>query len=198
MDCVKIGKLIARLRREKGMTQKQLAERLGISGKTVSKWETGQGCPDLSSWTDLSAHLGADLVQMLEGEITPNRPDSGKLQRIRFYRCPSCGNILTSTGSASVSCCGRKLDALPEGAPPVPAEAEEIDGEYYVSFAHSMTKEHHLVFAAYTNNDLLLLRRLYPEQDASLRIPLLRGGTLYLCCTEHGLSVIPNFLPLKK
>jgi transcriptional regulator with XRE-family HTH domain len=47
MDCVKIGKLIAKLRKEKKLTQKNVADALGVQNKTVSKWECGLGCPDL-------------------------------------------------------------------------------------------------------------------------------------------------------
>ena len=47
MDCEKTGSLIRGLRYEKGMTQKQLADRMNISDRTVSKWERGQGCPDI-------------------------------------------------------------------------------------------------------------------------------------------------------
>ena len=50
MDCTKVGKLIAHLRKEKGMTQKNLADAIGVLNKTVSKWECGLGCPDLSYW----------------------------------------------------------------------------------------------------------------------------------------------------
>ncbi|HCR83676.1 MAG TPA: XRE family transcriptional regulator, partial [Lachnospiraceae bacterium] len=55
MDCVKIGKLIAKLRKEKNLTQRNIADALGIQNKTVSKWECGLGCPDLSLWPELSA-----------------------------------------------------------------------------------------------------------------------------------------------
>ena len=61
MDCVKTGRLIAKLRKEKGLTQKNVADALGISNKTISKWETGLGCPDLSLWPDLSTILGAEI-----------------------------------------------------------------------------------------------------------------------------------------
>ena len=61
MDNVKIGNLINKLRKEKGMTQLQLAEKLHISDKTVSKWERGLGCPDVSLLTDLSGVFGVDL-----------------------------------------------------------------------------------------------------------------------------------------
>jgi DNA-binding XRE family transcriptional regulator len=112
MDCAKIGHLITQLRKEKGLTQKNIADALNISNKTVSKWECGLGCPDVSLWPELSVILGVDIKQMIEGEITRNRPDSGNIDKIRFYVCPSCHNILVSTGSSSIFCCGRKLDQL--------------------------------------------------------------------------------------
>ena len=62
MDCAKIGRLIAQLRKEKGLTQQNIAHALNISNKTVSKWECGLGCPDVSLWADLSAILGADMA----------------------------------------------------------------------------------------------------------------------------------------
>lgn len=54
MDCSKTGKLIAQLRKENKFTQQNLADALGISNKTVSKWECGLGFPDASLWADLS------------------------------------------------------------------------------------------------------------------------------------------------
>ncbi len=102
MDCAKIGRLIAELRKEQKLTQKNIADALGIQSKTVSKWECGLGCPDLSLWSELSTILGVDMKQMMEGEITPNRPDSGNINKVRFYVCSTCGNILVSTGSASI------------------------------------------------------------------------------------------------
>lgn len=67
MDCGKIGGLIGRLRRERGMTQRELADRLQVTDKAVSKWERGLGCPDVSLLTDLSAALGVDLSALLAG-----------------------------------------------------------------------------------------------------------------------------------
>ena len=199
MDCGKIGQLISQLRREKDMTQKDLADRLGISNKTVSKWENGLGCPDLSLWEELSAVLGADVRKLLRGELTPNRPDAGRMDRVKFYVCPVCGNVLTSTGGAELSCCGRPLEPLcaqTEGdhAPTV----EELDLEYYVTFDHPMTKAHFIRFAAYVTDDRYLLVRLYPEQSAALRLPMLRRGTLYVCCSRDGLRKYPFPAPREK
>ena len=112
MDCEKVGKLIQQLRVERGFTQKNVADALGISNKTVSKWECGLGCPDLDLWPDLSVILGVDMAQLMEGEMVQNRPDSGNISRIRFYVCPVCGNVLFSTGSATIHCCGRRLEPM--------------------------------------------------------------------------------------
>lgn len=194
MDCTKIGKLIAHLRKEKGMTQKNLEDELGVLNKTVSKWECGLGCPDLSYWSDLSVILGVDMVQMMEGEITSNKPDSGNIDKIHFYVCPTCGNILVSTGSASIFCCGRKLEYLhlTEKAEEIEISIEESDIDYYITFNHPMEKEHYISFAAYVKSDRVLLNRLYPEQSPAFRIPISSGGKLYLYCINHGLKVYPN------
>ncbi len=191
MDCVKIGKLIAKLRKEKKLTQRNVADALGIQNKTVSKWECGLGCPDISLWPELSTILGVDMKQMMEGEITSNKPDSGNIDKVRFYVCPSCGNILVSTGSASIFCCGRKLERiLPTVATIAPKiTVEEIDTDYFVTFDHPMTKDHYLSFAAYVKSDRVFLNRLYPEQSPTCRFPITTGGKLFVYCIKHGLSV---------
>ncbi len=194
MDCKKVGQLILQLRKEKGLTQYQVAEKLNISNKTVSKWECGMGCPDASLWSELSALLGADILKLLEGELKPNARDIGKIDKVKFYVCPKCGNILISTSEASISCCGRKLSALRS----VPAEGEhevniqKIDMEYYITLDHEMSKEHYIYFAAYVQNETVLLHRLYAEQNASFHLPIMkRRGNLYIYCTKHGLQKYP-------
>lgn len=68
MDQVKIGKFIANVRKGKGMTQKQLADEIGVSDKTVSKWETGNGMPELSSVMPLCQILQINVNELLSGE----------------------------------------------------------------------------------------------------------------------------------
>ena len=191
MDCAKIGRLIARLRKEKGLTQQDIADALGITNKTVSKWECGLGCPDVGLWPELSVILGAEVTQLMEGGITPNKPDSGNIERVHFYVCPTCHNVLVSTGSASIHCCGRKLEPLKvieeQESPKI--EVETVDVDYYITIGHEMTREHHLLFAAYIKSDRVFLTRLYPEQEAAVRVPNLGGGKLYLYCTRHGLAL---------
>ena len=86
MDCIKVGNLISKFRKEKGLTQKELADKLGIQSKTVSKWECGWGCPDASYWVQLSDILGVDISNMLEGQIVSNKPDNGNTAEIFFLQ----------------------------------------------------------------------------------------------------------------
>lgn len=86
MDNIKVGQLILQLRKEKGLTQQQLADRLNISNKAISKWECGHGAPDISLWEELSAVLGADILKLLQGELHPNRPDVGRIDKICHLR----------------------------------------------------------------------------------------------------------------
>ncbi len=190
MDCAKIGKLIEHLRKEKGLTQKEVAEQLNISNKTVSKWECGKGAPDVSLWEGLSVILGADILKLLQGELNPNRLDIGKIENIRFYVCPSCGNILTSTGKAGISCCGRRLSPLSAVTEITGHEisVEEMDTDYFITIKHDMSKKHYISFAAYVYDDRIWFQRLYPEQSPAFRMPVMKGGgNLYLYCTKDGL-----------
>ena len=191
MDCAKIGQLIARLRKEKGLTQQNIAMALGIQNKTVSKWECGLGCPDINYWSELSVILGIEVAQLMEGEITANRPDTGNISRIRFYVCPSCFNVLTSTGAASIFCCGRKLEQLKvdKGNPELAVTASLVDIDTFVTIDHPMHKDHYMLFGAYVSYDKVFLTRMYPEQNAELTIPHMPHGKLYLYCTLHGLTV---------
>ena len=189
MDCAKVGNFIYRLRRERGMTQKQLAERLSISDKTVSKWERGLGCPDVSLLGEVSAVLGTDIERLLSGSLDENDKDGGNMKRTKFYVCPVCGNCIAATGSADVSCCGRKLAPLEARAADGDHEVkcEEVEDDCYVTFGHEMTKEHYIAFAAYLSYDRLLFIRLYPEGEAAVRFPSMHSGELYFYCTRHGL-----------
>ena len=72
MDQVKIGRFISQMRKEKGLTQKQLGEELLISDKTVSKWETGKGMPEVSLMLPLCEKLGINVNELLTGERIPD------------------------------------------------------------------------------------------------------------------------------
>lgn len=75
MNQKKTGELIRSLRKERGLTQQQLACRMSISDKTVSKWERGAGSPDLSMFPLLSELFGVEIDVLLSGEL-PYPPDA--------------------------------------------------------------------------------------------------------------------------
>ena len=75
MDCSKVGRLILSLRQERGLTQKQLAESLGLSDRTISKWERGLGLPDVSLLRELSAVFGVNIERILAGDLQPNEQE---------------------------------------------------------------------------------------------------------------------------
>ena len=80
MDQIKIGKFIAELRKTKNMTQQQLGEKIGVSSKTISKWETGKGMPDLSSLKPLSDCLEISINELLSGEKIEEGKYADKLE----------------------------------------------------------------------------------------------------------------------
>ena len=80
MDQEKIGKFIAKLRKEKNVTQNELAESLGITDRAVSKWENGRGMPDLSLLTPLCEKLGVSINELLSGERLDKKDYQEKLE----------------------------------------------------------------------------------------------------------------------
>lgn len=189
MDNEKIGKLIYGLRKERNMTQLQLAEILHISDKTVSKWERGQGCPDISLLVDLSRVLGVDMEKLLSGRLEANEERGGNMKKLNFYVCPECGNVITAMTEAGISCCGKKLQPLEAVKAPDEERllVENIENDYYISSDHPMLKEHYISFVALLTGDTLTLKKQYPEWDLQVRIPGRTHGKLIWYCTEHGL-----------
>ena len=189
MDLSKTGMLIAELRREKGLTQKDVAQELGICAKTVSKWETGHGFPDVSLISNLSEVLEVDISKLIEGQMPEIKPEAGNVKRTRFYVCEKCGNLLTSMGDVEIVCCGRKLSPLSvkNADEAHKVNVEKIEDDYYITFSHPMTKEHYISFFSYVRFDRVLTVKLYPEQGGELRFPVMRGGKMYYYCNTHGL-----------
>lgn len=191
MDCSKVGVLILSLRKEKNMTQKEIADRLNISDKTVSKWERGMGCPDVSLLGELSDILGVNIEKILMGNLEEKDMDGGNMKQIKFYVCKNCGNVITSTSAAEISCCGRKLNSLvvkPEDEAHK-INVTDLDSEYYVTINHPMDKTHYISFVAFVGFDKIVVTKLYPQQNAELYIPKMQRGRLYAYCSEHGLWV---------
>lgn len=189
MDCGKVGKFILEQRKEKGLTQKELADAMGLSDRTISKWERGAGCPDVSLLRELAEFFGVSIKNLLQGDLEPNPIDGGNMKRIKFYLCPTCGNVLFGTGEAEISCCGRRLTplAVQQATPDHHIQVQEVDNDYDVTIEHEMNKQHYITFVAYVCYDRVLLVKLYPEQAAEVRVPKRGKGELYACCNRHGL-----------
>ena len=187
MDQTKTGGLIRALRTQKGLTQKALAEAIGVGDKAVSKWERGLGCPEVSLLPELSRVLGVRLEALLSGKLDANDQERGNMKKLKCYVCPDCGNLITAAAEADLSCCGRTLLPLEPQKPEEPLSVEKIDGSWFISSPHPMTKEHYVSFVALLTGDTLFLRRLYPEWDLQTRIPAFSHGILLWHCTKHGL-----------
>lgn len=189
MDCQKVGSLIADLRKEKSMTQKNLADLLHISDKTVSKWERGLGCPDISLLPQLSAVLNVDMEKILQGDLEVGQLVGGNMKKLKFYFCPTCGNLISSTAAVAASCCGRKLHELAAQKPDQHhlLQIEPVEDQWFVTSDHAMTKEHYISFVALVTGDKLLLIKQYPEWGLQLRLPQKGHGKLFYHCSQHGL-----------
>lgn len=183
------GAAIKKLRETKGLTQQQLSEKIGVTAKAVSKWETAKGLPDISLVEPLSKALGVSVMELMSGETVKNKNISSNILFSKFYVCPVCGNVIHTTGEAVISCCGI---ALP------PLEADEIDewhtvnienveDEKFITVKHDMTKSHYISFIAYVTSDKMIFIKLYPEGDAQTRIQFRGRGYLYVYCNRHGL-----------
>ena len=180
---------IRKLREGRNLTQAALAEIIGVSSKTVSKWETAKGLPDITLLQPLAQALGISVIELMNGEHITNRNVSANLLRSKFHVCPICGNAIHSTGSAVVSCCGVTLPAMDaeEGDEDHAMTIERVEDEHFLTIRHPMTKEHFISFVAFVTCDRVQLVKLYPEGNPETRMQLRGKGTLYWYCNRHGL-----------
>ena len=189
MNTYVTGATIKALREKRNLTQAQLAEKIGVSSKTVSKWETAKGLPDITLLQPLAEALGISVIELMNGEHIINKNISSNMLRCKFHVCPICGNIIHSTGNTLISCCGITL-------PPLEAEeadddhtltVENVEDEQFVTVRHPMTKDHFISFVAFVTSDRCQLVKLYPEGNAETRLQLRGMGYLYWYCNRHGL-----------
>ena len=188
MDHYVTGAVIRALREKQGMTQAELAEKLCVSDKAVSKWETGRGFPDVSLLEPLGKALRISVPELLCGQTIVNGNRSANMLKSRFYVCPVCGNVIFARGETMISCCGIQLPALeaeePDGAHGI--SAERTDDEIYIFADHPMSKEHYLSFIAYMTWDDCEIKALYPEGNAEARFFYRGSGWVYTYCNRHG------------
>lgn len=202
------GSLIRKLREDRRITQEQLAEKVCVTAKAISKWETGRGFPDIGLVEPLAKALGISVIELLSGEDIVNRNRTADMRKAAFYICPVCGNVIQTTGEAVVSCCGITLPPLeaepcmtePGAQEPSTEESsgtgsdmehrmnvEVVEDEYYVTLDHPMSKSHYIAFLAAVSDRSVQLVKLYPEEGAGARFKIDRVERIYACCNRHGL-----------
>lgn len=183
------GSVIKELREKNGLTQTELAEKLNVSDKTVSKWETGKGYPDITLLEPISKTFGISVTELLSGTAISNMNISANMLRSKFYVCPICGNIIHSMGETVISCHGVTL--TPSDAEPADEKHEitvEIaEDEYFVTARHDMTKGHFISFIAAVSSDRLQIVKLYPEGASQARFKISGVRRLYYYCNRDGL-----------
>ena len=169
MDRYVTGTVIKELREKYHLTQAEFAAKLNVSDKTVSKWETAKGYPDISLLEPIAQIFNISVTELISGNSVSNGNVSANMLRSMFYVCPVCGNSIHSMGEAVIQCHGIML---------TPCQAEETDenhmifierveDEYYVRIEHDMTKQHYISFVAALSSDKLQMIRLYPEGKAN-------------------------------
>ena len=183
------GAVIRELREKNKMTQLQLAEKLGVSDKTVSKWETAKGYPDITLLEPIAEVFRISVTELISGNTVHNANVSANMLRSKFYVCPVCGNVIHSMGEAAIHCHGILLT-------PLEAESaderhmlsiERVEDEYYVRTGHSMTKEHYISFAAAASSNEMQLVKLYPEGNAQARFKIRGVRKIFYYCNRDGL-----------
>lgn len=184
--------VIKELREKNRLTQAELAEKLCVSDKTISKWETGKGYPDISLLEPLAKVFGVSITELLSGNAVENINVSANMLRSKFYVCPVCGNIIHTMGEAVIHCHGVQL---------TPAQAEEsdenhkifierVEDDYFVQIEHDMTKQHYISFVAAMSSDRIQMVKLYPEGNAEVRFPTRGIKKIFFYCNRDGLFSI--------
>ena len=189
MNIYVTGTTIKQLRESRNMTQAELADRIGISSKTISKWETAKGLPDISLLQPLAQALGISVIELMNGEQILNKNVSANMLHSKFYVCPICGNVIHALGNAVVSCCGITLPVLEAEAvdDDHAVTIEDVEDEHFITVYHPMTKAHYISFVAYVTSDRIQMVKLYPESNAQTRLQRWDMGYLYYYCNQHGL-----------
>lgn len=189
MNLKNTGKMIRQSRKEKGLSQSELSERLGVTDKAVSKWETAKGLPDIALLEDISRTLDISVSELVSGKKTENTNRSADMRRTLTYICPKCHNVITSSGALELSCCGKSLSPL-EAAQSSELEVSVIEENYSLAFRSPMTKEDHIVFVLALGSDFSLLTRLYPQGEPSCEVPIRKTTDVYWYSDRDGLKHI--------
>ena len=183
------GAVIKELREQRQMTQADLAEKLCVSDKTISKWETGKGYPDISLLEPIAKIFEISITELLSGNTINNVNVSANMLRSKFYVCPVCGNILHCMGEAVINCHGVQLMPLEAEVPDEHHEItiEKVEDEFFVQINHDMTKTHYISFMAAISGDKIQMIKLYPEGNAEGRFKISGVKKVLFYCNRDGL-----------
>lgn len=188
MNAQKTGSLILEARTKLNMTQKELAEKINVSEKAVSKWENGRGCPDITILPSLSKVLQIDIESILRGDLSKNKSKGGNMQRLKIYRCPDCGNIITSTNQIDLSCCGHTLKELipaDEADSSIIKSVEECDSQFFVTFKSPMTKTDYIAGIVTLAYDRTTVISMFAEQEPSVTLPQISGVKIFVITNDN-------------
>ncbi|MBQ0001938.1 MAG: helix-turn-helix domain-containing protein [Treponema sp.] len=193
MNAEKTGKIIHDIRIKKGMTQKELAAAINVTDNAICKWEKGHGCPDITLLSQLSKVLEIDIQSILQGRLIINRSFGSNMNYLKFYRCPTCGNLVTSIKDIEISCCGNILNPVSSKT----SEEEkyhpiirEFDGQYTVSFNHPMTKDDYISNVIVVQYNQIISINLFAEQEAIVTLPQVAGIHMYVISSKGELIFI--------
>lgn len=183
------GAMIKKLREKNHMTQSELAEKLSVTDKSISKWETGKGYPDISLLEPLAKKLNVSITELIAGNAVSNENVSANMLRSKFYVCPVCGNVIYSMGEAAINCHGVLL------TPCEPEQTDEnhrilierVEDEYFVRINHDMVKDHYISFMAAISPDKIQMVKLYPEGNAEARFKKNGVRKILIYCNRDGL-----------
>ncbi len=186
------GAVIKELREKNHMTQAELAEKLCLSDKTISKWETGKGYPDITLLEPLAEVFGVSITELIAGNAITNLNIAANMLRSKFYVCPVCGNVIHSMGEAAINCHGILLCPAETGEMDDAhgISIERVEDEYFVQIEHEMTKQHYISFVAAVSSDRVQIVKLYPEGNAQARFKINGVRKLYFYCNRDGLFEI--------
>ena len=192
MDQYVTGNTIKMLREKNKMTQLMLADKLGVSDKTVSKWETGKGYPDITLLEPIAEAFQISVTELISGNTIQNANVSANMLRSKFYVCPVCGNVIHSMGEAVIQCHGIVLNVLEAEAADEAhnVSIERVEDEYFVKVDHAMTKDHYISFMAAVSSDTLQMVKFYPEWNAEARFKISCVRKILFYCNRDGLFAI--------
>lgn len=186
-DCID-NEMLKKIRKQQKITQLQLAEILNVSDKAISKWETGRGFPDVTMIRKLADALNVSVIELLSGKQISNTNTCSNMLNSKIYTCPTCGNIIHTTGEAVISCCGKQLSIIKVNNVNEEhnMDIEKIENELYIKINHIMNKDHFISFVTYITSSSFEIVKFYPEMNAETRFRIKGHGSILAYCTKDG------------